>query len=145
VPSPTSPRAPCSPVLILRAINWYVPVGFTYIAFNTLLLSMSRLLVIALLTFLVTPSHLFAKPEDSSSLKLGMVTSLTSFAANYGTAVLEGAQVAVEELATQNVHIELAVEDDQSSAKNAVSAYSNLNLRRPSKGNTTKLLILTRT
>jgi branched-chain amino acid transport system substrate-binding protein len=79
-----------------------------------------------LLTLLFTPLTLFASPQNPSPLKLGVVSSLTSFAANYGTAVLEGAQVAVDELAAQNVKIELAIEDDQSEAKNAVTAYSKL-------------------
>ncbi|RIL12032.1 MAG: hypothetical protein DCC75_01230 [Proteobacteria bacterium] len=59
-------------------------------------------------------------------IKIGLIGSLSSFAASYGTAVLEGARLAESELKARGARIELLVEDDQSVSKNTASAYSKL-------------------
>ncbi len=63
---------------------------------------------------------------QAEELKLGFVGSLTSFAGNYGQAVLEGAELAIEDLNHQGVKAKLIVEDDQSVSKNSVSSYIKL-------------------
>lgn len=59
-------------------------------------------------------------------IRLGFIGSLTSFAANYGNAVLRGAELAVSELRAEGKDIELIVEDDQSDTRHAAAAYAKL-------------------
>ncbi len=91
---------------------------------------MNKLLLGIVLTFLIiTPSPRATWAEEktnSKQIKIGFIGSLSSFAANYGTAVLEGAKLAVDELQTQGIMIDLQVEDDGSVPKNTALAYSKL-------------------
>ena len=64
--------------------------------------------------------------KAAQTIRIGFVGSLSSFAGNYGTAVLEGARLAVDELDRHGTHIELKVEDDQSVTKNSVNSYIKL-------------------
>lgn len=80
-------------------------------------------LLILLLTALLPASHTFG---EDKTLRIGFIGSLSSFAANYGTAVLKGAQVALSELEDKGIRVAFIVEDDQSDTKNAVSAYNKL-------------------
>lgn len=67
------------------------------------------------------------RPAASAKpLRIGFIGSLSSFAANYGTSVLQGAQLAIDELADVATKIELHVEDDQSVMKNTVNGYVKL-------------------
>jgi len=59
-------------------------------------------------------------------LRVGVIASLTGFAAQYGQAVVDGVQVAVAELAKQNVKVRLFLEDDRSEVRGAASAYQKL-------------------
>ena len=68
--------------------------------------------------------------QTKAPLRLGYIGSLSSFAANYGQAVLEGAELAVTELKEQQIPVTLAVEDDGSNMKNTVSAYKKLKTSR---------------
>lgn len=65
-------------------------------------------------------------PVSAEDLRIGYVGSLTGFAGNYGTAVLEGAKLAVEDLEKDGVTIAFIAEDDQSIMKNTVAAYTKL-------------------
>ncbi len=67
-----------------------------------------------------------AETPPTPSLRIGVIASLSSFAANYGQSQLEGIQLAVSELEREGAHIELFVEDDQSNTKQTVSAYKKL-------------------
>jgi branched-chain amino acid transport system substrate-binding protein len=79
------------------------------------------------LLFFVRTPHAGADTTPSrDTFRIGFIGSLSSFAANYGTAVLEGAELAVAELKQEGVKVELKVEDDQSATKNTVSAYTKL-------------------
>lgn len=91
---------------------------------------MHKLLRILIIYFLVFTSQiLHAQTSYSNSkntIKIGFIGSLSSFAANYGSAVLDGVRLAISELENQGIHIDLRVEDDQSTAKETVSAYIKL-------------------
>lgn len=63
---------------------------------------------------------------EEKRIQLGFIGSLSSFAASYGTAVLEGAELAVKELNQNGIKVDLAVEDEQSVTKNAVNAFVKL-------------------
>ena len=83
------------------------------------------LVVLALITVVTTlPTWLFA--DNRVPVKFGFIGALSGFAASYGTAVLDGARLAQEELKIQGIPIELVVEDDQSNAKSAAAAYTKL-------------------
>lgn len=80
-----------------------------------------------LLALLAIQVKIPAVVAESEPLRIGFIGSLTSFAGNYGTAVLKGAELAVSEL-NQNARrtVALEVEDDQSDAKQTVSAFNKL-------------------
>ena len=63
---------------------------------------------------------------EPHALRIGFVGSLSGFAANYGTAVLEGAQTAQDELTSAGVPVEIFIEDDQSNTKNTAIAFQKL-------------------
>ncbi len=87
---------------------------------------MRRIIFSLLILFSFSPAELIAKPQAASPIKLGFVGSLSSFAANYGSAVLEGAKLASDELMKAGIVVDLKIEDDQSIAKNSVTAYTKL-------------------
>jgi branched-chain amino acid transport system substrate-binding protein len=78
---------------------------------------------LALVTLLTINTTYSETPEP---IRIGYVGSLSSFAASYGQATLEGAQLAVEELNASSKQVELTIEDDQSIPKNSVSSYVKL-------------------
>lgn len=63
---------------------------------------------------------------ESREIKLGVIASLSSFAGEYGQAVVDGASLAAEELNAEGVQVKLFVEDDGSEIKNGVTAYRKL-------------------
>lgn len=94
--------------------------------------SLRRLLLLALIAvaslFTTHSTSVSSDPRRTNTqvVRLGFIGSLSSFAAHYGAAVLEGARLAVDELKHQGVVVELRIEDDQSIAKNSVNAYVKL-------------------
>lgn len=58
--------------------------------------------------------------------RIGLIASLSGFAAPWGVAVKEGAELAVEELKGAGRSIELFVEDDQSETAKVLPAYRSL-------------------
>ncbi|MBN8550428.1 MAG: ABC transporter substrate-binding protein [Deltaproteobacteria bacterium] len=84
---------------------------------------MKLLRILALLVFLSFSKT--AHGEDAE-LRIGVIASLTGFAAPYGKAVVEGAQVAVAKLAKSNVKVRLIIEDDRSETRGAATAYQKL-------------------
>ncbi len=91
---------------------------------------MNKLRLGIILTFLIILPNLntaWAEKENTNQeIKIGFIGSLSSFAANYGNAVLEGAKLAVDELNAQGITIDLQVEDDGSLTKNTALAYNKL-------------------
>ncbi|WKZ57117.1 MAG: ABC transporter substrate-binding protein [Bdellovibrionota bacterium] len=69
---------------------------------------------------------LAAAIADEPPRRIGVIASLSGFAAPYGQAVVNGAQVAKDELARQGIRVELFIEDDQSIPKNTATAYEKL-------------------
>jgi branched-chain amino acid transport system substrate-binding protein len=67
-----------------------------------------------------------AVQADPQPMKLGLIASLTGFASPYGTAVREGAELAVSELRSAGVRVDLSVEDDQSDPTKVVTSYRYL-------------------
>ena len=66
-------------------------------------------------------SESFADP-----IKVGVAGSLTGFAGQYGTAVLEGAKLASEEVNKDGLKVEIITEDDQSVPRNLALSYQKL-------------------
>ena len=87
---------------------------------STALNALFALLVLELFAFETSR----AQAEERHTI--GVIASLSSFAANFGQAVVDGAQLAAAELATQGVHVDLKIEDDRSVNKETVSAYMRL-------------------
>lgn len=79
--------------------------------------------ILALL-FLVGPISPAASLERP--LTIGFIGSLTSFAGNFGTAILEGAKLAAKEINQGESKVRIISEDDQSVARNSVGAYMKL-------------------
>jgi len=77
--------------------------------------------LIVLFFFSTTLAHAIGR-----ELRIGIIASMTGFAAPYGKAVVEGAQVAAAELAQENVKVRLFIEDDRSAPRNAATAYLKL-------------------
>ncbi len=59
-------------------------------------------------------------------IRLGVIASLTGYAAQFGSAVVKGAELAAEELKASGVKVFIFVEDDRSEMKETVSAYRKL-------------------
>lgn len=67
------------------------------------------------------------KTGDSAAIKVGGIGPLTGGAAIYGTAVKNGAEIAVEEInAKGGIQFELKFEDDENDAEKSVNAYNKL-------------------
>lgn len=64
--------------------------------------------------------------SQEKTINLGFIGSLSSFASSYGTAALEGAQLAVKELKQSGISVNIIVEDDQSIAKHTVNSFIKL-------------------
>ena len=61
------------------------------------------------------------------AIKIGEIGPLTGAAAIYGTAVANGAQIAIDELnALGGQQYELNAQDDEADAEKSVNAYNNL-------------------
>ncbi len=60
---------------------------------------------------------------EPTTRKIGLVASLSGFAAPYGVAVKEGVELAISELDGAGERIELVVQDDQSDPTKVLSAY----------------------
>lgn len=80
----------------------------------------------ALVLMLGSASASAENPAPEAPIRLGFIGSLSSFASNYGQAVLDGANLAIEEARLGGSKIEFTVEDDQSLTKNTASAYAKL-------------------
>ena len=65
-------------------------------------------------------------PQAQRTIKVGYIGSLSNFAAEYGQAVLDGIQLAKEELSAQGVETKLVIEDDGSEPRSTLSAYRKL-------------------
>ena len=82
---------------------------------------MKRFTLLLLIVFFANPA--MAKPK----LKLGLIQSMTGIAAEDGTAIVQGVQLAVEDVnAEGKIEIELLTEDDQTTPKETVSAFKKL-------------------
>jgi branched-chain amino acid transport system substrate-binding protein len=67
------------------------------------------------------------KKGESGAFKIGGTGPLTGVAAIYGTAAMNGAQIAVDEInAMGGIKFELKYEDDEHDAEKAVNAYNTL-------------------
>lgn len=65
--------------------------------------------------------------SDSAPIKIGGIGPLTGAAAIYGSAVKNGAEIAVEEInAKGGLQFELKFEDDENDAEKSVNAYNKL-------------------
>ncbi len=65
--------------------------------------------------------------EDSGAFKLGVIGPFTGGAAVYGTAVKNGAELAVQEInALGGIQFELNSQDDENDAEKSINAYNNL-------------------
>lgn len=96
---------------------------------------MIRLSAILLCSISLLVSSACAAPSASKAkTKIGFIGSLTNFAANYGKAVLEGVQMAVDEANISGDNIELLIEDDQSVTKHTVSAFKKMTSTNDIKG-----------
>lgn len=68
-----------------------------------------------------------AYAEEPRPLRIGLIQSLTGIAAEYGKRVQRGADLARQQInESGRQEVELIVEDDQSDAKNSLSAYRKL-------------------
>ena len=64
---------------------------------------------------------------EANTFKLGVSGPLTGGAAVYGTAVAQGAQIAVDEINAQGgIQFELSAQDDEADGEKAVNAYNAL-------------------
>jgi ABC-type branched-subunit amino acid transport system substrate-binding protein len=61
-----------------------------------------------------------------TEIRLGVIASLTGYAAQFGQAVVKGVELAAEELKGSGVEVSIFVEDDRSEMKETVSAYKKL-------------------
>lgn len=84
---------------------------------------MKKILLLFLIYFSICP---FCLGEESKIIKIGFIGSLSGFAASYGNAVLQGAQLALEELNKKNKSYEFFVEDDESSNSKTINSYKFL-------------------
>ena len=73
----------------------------------------------------MTMTATFAMADGA--IKIGEIGPLTGAAAIYGTAVANGAQIAIDELnALGGQQYELNAQDDEADAEKSVNAYNNL-------------------
>lgn len=91
--------------------------------FEFLFIRILASIALFLFIFIFSSSPLVA---EARPLRIGIISSLSGFASSYGQAVLDGAHLAQEELHQSGALIELAIEDDQSDTRNALSAYTKL-------------------
>ncbi len=67
-------------------------------------------------------------------IRIGYVGSLSGFAASYGTAVLDGVRLAVDESNKAGKKVELSIQDDASDSSKTVTAFKSLTLGSPVQG-----------
>ncbi len=67
-----------------------------------------------------------AQPTKKPMITIGVIASLTSFAAPYGRAVTMGSELAADELRKNGIDVRLVIEDDLSDFKNVVTAFHKL-------------------
>ncbi len=92
-------------------------------------MKMKKLLCIALVLMMIFSLAACGGNEEGSAdaIKLGGIGPLTGTAAIYGTAVYNGAKIAVEEInALGGLQFELNFQDDENDAEKGVNAYTNL-------------------
>ncbi len=82
-----------------------------------------RVLFSAFLSAFFTCQLSLAEPVTR---KIGLIASLSGFAAPYGVAVKEGIELAISELSGAEERVELVVQDDQSDPTKVLSAYHYL-------------------
>ena len=89
--------------------------------------------ILALLVAVVLCATMFVgcgKTEDSNTLKIGGIGPITGEAAIYGQAVMNGCQIAVDEINAAGgiggMQIEFKFEDDVHNAETSVNAYNKL-------------------
>jgi len=78
--------------------------------------------VLLVVLFILT-SGILVSAETPSKKRIGLIASLSGFAAPYGMAVKDGVELAVSEINLAGENIELFIEDDQSDPAKIVSAY----------------------
>jgi branched-chain amino acid transport system substrate-binding protein len=86
-------------------------------------LMISRLISLLILAFFSLSE--FAQ-ADTTPKKIGLIASLSGFAAPYGTAVQNGVELALSEQTGAGTSFELLVQDDQSDLTKVLSAYRYL-------------------
>ena len=69
--------------------------------------------------------------DPPAPLKLGVIQSLSGIAAEDGKTVVQAIRLAVEDLRSKGVDVELVVEDDQSNSTHAVTAFQKILLQKP--------------
>ena len=81
-------------------------------------------MVMAVVLTLTMTGFAFAEGE---TIKIGMIGPLTGAAADYGTSVEQGVEIAVEEInALGGIQLEINAQDDEHDAEKSVNAFNNL-------------------
>lgn len=88
---------------------------------------MRRIFAFIAVLLLSLPAHAQDVSERAAKpYRIGLLASTTGIAANYGKAVLEGAQLALAELTERGIRAEIIVEDDQSLPRQTAAAWQKL-------------------
>ena len=83
-------------------------------------------LILIALTFSMNLAAAAPALNKRDKLRIGVIQSLSGFASEDGQTVVNALLLAEKELKAKGSNIELIIEDDQSSAKNAVAAFHKL-------------------
>ena len=84
----------------------------------------ARHLFAVVLAILLAPAA--SAQADEKPVRIGVIEGLTGFAAEDGQNVVRAVQLAAKELSSNGRSIEVTVEDDQSTPREAVTAYQRL-------------------
>ncbi len=86
------------------------------------------LLPLSLCVFLTTAANkCFSESNNSSTIRIGVIQSLTGIAAEDGKTVVQALQLAADDINSKNqAKVELVVEDDGTQPKNTVTAFERL-------------------
>ena len=77
-----------------------------------------------LIVSILSSEDCFAQQVVPGLVKIGVIQSLTGFAAEDGKTVVQSLQLAAEDInARGSYHVQLLVEDDGTQTKNTVSAF----------------------